>query len=131
LRAGFSSQVAILAMTVAAMAAGCRSLLAVFEWGRALKPEQVRALGFTREKTPSVSTLHEVLKRVDAEAFEGALSRWAQGQSGGGEVISIDGKGLRGIQGKELPGVRLVAAYSDRAGLVLAQEGGKGGRAGS
>jgi hypothetical protein len=119
--------VAILALAVAAMAAGARTLLAVSEWGRALKPEQVRALGFTRAKTPSVSTLHEVFKRLDVEAFERALGQWAQAQSGAGPVISVDGKGLRGIHGEELPGVRLVAAYSDQAGLVLAQEGGKGG----
>jgi hypothetical protein len=30
----------------------------------------------------------------------------------------------RGIHGEELPGVRLVAAYWDEAGLVLAQKGG-------
>jgi hypothetical protein len=119
--------VAVLALTVAAMAAGARSLLAVAEWGRALKPEQVQALGFTRAKTPSVSTLHEVLKRLDVEAFERALELWAQAHSGARPVINIDGKGLRGIHGEELPGVRLVAAYSDLAGLVLAQEGGKRG----
>jgi hypothetical protein len=118
---------AILALTVAAMAAGVRSLLAVHEWGRALNPEQVLSLGFTRDKTPSVSTLHEVFKRLDVEAFERVLSQWAQDQCQGELVIAIDGKGLRGIHGEELPGVRLVAAYSERAGLVLAQEGGQGG----
>jgi predicted glycoside hydrolase/deacetylase ChbG (UPF0249 family) len=118
---------AVLALTVAAMAAGARSLLAVHEWGRALQPEQARSLGFTREKTPSVSTLHEVFKRLDVAAFEQVLSQWAQEQCQGELVIAIDGKGLRGIHGEELPGVRLVAAYNERAGLVLAQVGGQGG----
>jgi len=118
---------AILALTVAAMAAGARTLLAVHEWGRELRPDQVRALGFTREKTPSVSTFHEVFKRLDVEAFERVLSQWALDQCQGELVIAIDGKGLRGIHGEQLPGVRLVAAYSERAGLVLAQEGGQGG----
>lgn len=118
---------AILALAVAAMSAGARTLLAVAEWGRALKPEQVRSLGFTREKTPSVSTLHEVFKRLDVEAFERVLSQWAQEQCEGELVIAIDGKGLRGIHGEQLPGVRLVSAYSERAGLVLAQVGGQGG----
>ncbi len=118
---------AILALAVAAMAAGARTLLAVQEWGRELKPQQVRSLGFTRDKTPSVSTLHEVFKRLDVEAFERVLSQWAQEQCGGELVIAIDGKGLRGIHGEEIPGVRLVSAYSERAGLVLAQVGGQGG----
>jgi hypothetical protein len=39
------------------------------------------------------------------------------------EAIAIDGKGLRGIHGEELPGIRLIAAYADEAGLVLAQSG--------
>jgi hypothetical protein len=117
---------AILALSVAAMAAGCRSLYAIWQWGRALSPQQVRSLGFGRDKTPAVSTLHEVFKRLDVEAFERALSQWARAQGGEQTVISIDGKGLRGLHGGQVAGVRLVAAYSDRAGLVLAQEGGEG-----
>jgi len=35
----------------------------------------------------------------------------------------MDGKGLRGMHGEELPGVRLVAGYAVKAGLALAQEG--------
>ena len=49
-------------------------------------------MGFTRDKTPSVSTLHEVFKRLDVEAFERVLSRWAQDQCQGEQVIAIDGK---------------------------------------
>lgn len=86
----------------------------------------VRALGFARARTPSVATLHRVFSRLDAVAFEAALGRWAQANLSEAEAIAIDGKGLRGIHGEELPGVRLVAAYADAAGLVLAQAGGKG-----
>ena len=43
-----------------------------------------------------------------------------------GQVPALDGKALRGIHGEELPGVRLVAAYCDGAGCVLAQSGGQG-----
>lgn len=119
--------VAVLSLSVAAMAAGCRSLYAIWQWGRSLSPEQVKALGFTRERTPSVSTLHEVFKGLDVEGFEAALTAWAMAQEEeGASVVSIDGKALRGIHGGEVAGVRLVAVYSDRAGLVLAQEGGEG-----
>ena len=117
---------AVLALAVAAMAAGGRSLYGMWQWGRELSVEQVRALGFTREKTPSVSTLHKVFTGLDVEAFEAAIAAWAREESGGVEVVSLDGKGLRGIHGEELPGVKLVAAYSDKPGLVLGQEGGKG-----
>ena len=53
-----------------------------------------------------------------------SCGRWAQQHLGPGKAISLDGKALRGIQGEELPGVRLVAAYAHRAGRVLAQAGG-------
>lgn len=117
---------AILALSVAAMLSGARSLYAIAQWGRLLEPEVVRSLGFTRERSPAVSTFHEVFKALDIGAFEAALSAWARKELGDGEgAIAIDGKGLKGIHGEELPGVRLVAAYSDEAGLVLAQSGGR------
>lgn len=116
---------AILALATAAMLSGARSLYAIAQWGRRQPPEVVAALGFTRTRTPTVSTLHLVVRDLDAAAFEGALSQWARANLGDDEAaIAIDGKGLRGIHGEALPGVRLVAAYRDRAGLVLAQAGG-------
>ena len=72
-----------------------------------------------------MATLHHVFRRMDADAFESALGRWAQECLGDGEAtIAIDGKVLRGIQGGELPGVRLVAAYAGESGLILGQKGG-------
>jgi hypothetical protein len=117
---------AILALATAAMLSGARSLYAIAQWGRLQPPEVVRTLGFTRERTPAVSTLHLVLRDLDAAAFETALGQWAGANLGQEDVIAIDGKALRGIHGEELPGVRLVAAYSDGAGRVLAQSGGSG-----
>lgn len=117
---------AILALATAAMLAGARSLYAIAQWGRAQPPEAVHALGFPRERTPAVSTLHLVFRDLDAASFEAALGGWARANLGDDEgAIAIDGKGLRGIHGEELPGVRLVAAYADGAGLVLAQSGGR------
>jgi hypothetical protein len=85
----------------------------------------VQALGFTRARTPAVSTLPEVFSHLDAAAFEAALRTWAQTSFGDRqEAIAIDGKALRGIHGEALPGVDLVAAYATEAGLVLAQAGG-------
>jgi hypothetical protein len=117
---------AILALATAAMLAGARSLYAIAQGGRLQEPAVVRALGFPRGRTPCVATLHLLFKDLDVQAFEAALQHWAQGQLGDGEeAIAIDGKGLTGIHGEELPGVRLVAAYATRADLVLAQAGGQ------
>src|SRR5919206_1701685 len=67
---------AILALATAAMLSGARSLYAIGQWGRLQRPEVLRALGFTRPATPSVSTLHVVFQTLDVGAFEAALSTW-------------------------------------------------------
>jgi hypothetical protein len=116
---------AILALSAAAMLVGARSLYAIAQWGRLQRPEVVRALGFTRDQAPCVATLHRAFKGLDAAAFEAALAAWARATLGDERRIAVDGKALRGIHGEKLPGVRLVAAYCDEAGLVLAQSGGQ------
>ena len=118
---------AVLTLSVCAMLSGARSLYAIAQWGRE-HPELAQSLGFSREQTPCVATLHHVFRRLDADAFELALGRWAQDCLGEDEAtIAIDGKALRGWHGRELPGVRLVAAYAGESGLVLGQKGGQGG----
>jgi|SRR5450432_4168593 hypothetical protein len=116
---------AILALATVAMLCGARSLYAIAQWGREQPGDVVRTLGFTRQQTPGVATLHRVFKTLDVEVFEAMLAQWAQAAlRGRGEAIAIDGKALRGIHGEQLPGVRLVAADDIQTGLVLAQKGG-------
>lgn len=117
---------AILTLAVCAMLCGARSLYAIAQWGRE-HPELAETLGFRRKETPCVATLHHLFRRLDVAAFEAALSGWARDALGGqDETIAIDGKRLRGIHGEELPGVHLVAAYAQGAGLVMGQKGGQG-----
>jgi DDE_Tnp_1-associated len=117
---------AILTLATVAMLCGARSLYAIAQWGREQPEAVVQALGFARGRTPGVATLHRVFKALDVEQFEALLGQWAQAAAGDrGEAIAIDGKALRGIHGEELPGVRLVAAYDVKTGLVLAQKGGE------
>ena len=114
---------AILGLAICAMLCGSRSLYAISQWGRDQGQEVSEALGFTRERTPCVSTLHEVFRRLDREAFEELLAQWL-GERGlkAGEALAIDGKRLRGIHGEQLPGVHLVAAYAHQTGIVLGQQ---------
>jgi DDE_Tnp_1-associated len=110
---------AILTLATAAMLNGARSLYAIARWGRLQSPEVVYALSFTRAKTPSVSTLHEVFQILDVEAFEAALASWAQEEVGDWEEITNHTMQLRGIHGEGVPGVELVVAIQTRTGLVL------------
>ena len=115
---------AILTLAVCDMLGGARSLYAMAQWERE-HPELTQTLGFDREKTPCVATPHYLFRRLDVDASEGALSRWAKKALGeGDQAIALDGKALRGIHGEEIPAVRLVAAYAHEGGLALAQKGG-------
>jgi hypothetical protein len=117
----------ILALATCAMLCGARSLYAIAQWGRDQEPWFLAQLGLTREKSPCVATLHRVFTKLDLDAFEQALRRWAEANlPEGTAAIAVDGKTLRGIHGEELPGVVLIAAYSHQAGLVLGQKGGEG-----
>jgi len=114
---------AVLALAVCAMLCGARSLYAISQWGRDQGGATAQALGFTRERTPAVSTLHRIFSQLDRESFERALGGWLQGRGlHQTEAVAVDGKTLRGIHGEELPGVHLVAAYAHQSGIVVGQQ---------
>jgi hypothetical protein len=120
---------AILALATAAMVEGAQRLYAIHQWGRLQPPAVIAALGFTRAQTPSISTLHEVLARIDATVLEEVLAIWAQTATGERvDALAVDGKALRGSHGRSATGVTvdLVAASAQGAGHVLAQAGGRG-----
>src|SRR5262245_63587346 len=98
---------AVLSLLVLAMLAGMRGLQGVVDFGRNLPPDVVVALGFTRSKTLAKSTLSEILRAIDIDAFEAAVSQWLQVQANqhGWTAIAIDGKSLRGSTGEQLPAV--------------------------
>jgi DDE_Tnp_1-associated/Transposase DDE domain len=123
---------AILALTVLAMLRGCRGPVAIAQFGRDHGTPLAHALGFTRGKTPAASCLSDLFSRLDAVAFEAALSRWIKSRAPAGaqenpdpnkekEPLSIDGKTLRGSRDGEVPGQHLVAAYVPLVEAVLVQ----------
>ncbi len=121
---------AVLTLMTVAMLSGARSLYAIAQWGRVQEPAVVAAMGFSRPKTPAVSTLHLVARRIDPGLLEAVLARWAQRGSGPAGAIALDGKARRGSHAKGAPPsgwVDAVAAYAHGAGRVLAQAGGQRG----
>jgi len=120
---------AILALVVLAMLRGSKGPVAIAQFGRDYGVPLAHALGFTRGKTPAASCLSRLLRRLDAAAFEAALSRWirsrtppaAPGAPGEKEPVSLDGKALRGSRDGEAPGQHLVAAYAPLVEAVLVQ----------
>jgi len=117
----------MLALAVCAMACGARSLYAICQWGKEHQQLACEALGIKRMRTPDGATLHRLVVRLDAQAFEAVLGGWlAQRGLKRGQGIAVDGKTLRGIHGEELPGVHLIAAYAHHNAVVLAQRSAPG-----
>jgi hypothetical protein len=116
---------AILALVVLAMLRGCKGPVAIAQFGRDYGTALAHALGFTRGKTPAASCLSELLRRLDAIAFEAALSRWIRSRTPAAaqqkEPLSMDGKTVRGSRDGEVPGQHLVAAYAPLVEAVLVQ----------
>jgi hypothetical protein len=105
------------------MLCGGRSLLAIAEWGRAHETWWCAVFG-VRACTPSVSTLHRILRHLDVGAFQAALRAWLEPQLGAPialEPVAIDGKAVRGAREQPLPGSYLLSAFASRCGAVLAQ----------
>ena len=117
---------AVLTLTAVAILSGCRSLYAAARFGRDRGEAFARELGFTRDRpphSPCCATPHYLFAALDREAFEAAIRRRARGRcsSAGWEALHVDGKELRGTQGHEVPGVRVLAAYAHEARAVLDQ----------
>jgi predicted transposase YbfD/YdcC len=113
---------AVLGLVTLALLLGRKSLASIARCGRQFGPPLAHALGFRRGKTPSVSTLSRTLRVLDASAVEAALSRWVLSRIDPDvELISLDGKTLKGSRDGDVPGQHLVAAYAPTVQAVLAQ----------
>ena len=100
---------------------GRKSLSSIARLGRLYGTPLAHALGFRRGKTPSKSTLSEILRALDVERFEELLSRWVCSRIGQIQTLAIDGKTLRGSRDGEVAGQHLVAAYATEVEAVIAQ----------
>lgn len=113
---------AVLSLTVVAILAGCKSLEAIAQFGVEHGLAFRHALGFTRKDCPTKSCLGKIFRRLDADAFEAALSRWILCRvQDGWQAVAVDGKTLKGSKDGDAPAVHLLAAYVPAAAAVIAQ----------
>jgi hypothetical protein len=113
---------AVLNLVVLGLLLGRKSLASIARLGRTYGTPLAHALGFRRGKTPAKSTLSEILRAVDAQALEDALSRWVRSRLPDDFVqLSLDGKTLKGSRDGELPGQHLLSVYAHQVQAVLAQ----------
>ncbi len=67
----------VLGIAIAAMLAGANDLIAIFRWGRRLKPEALRLFGIETGKAPCHATYHYFFQALDADALSRTLGAFA------------------------------------------------------
>ncbi len=94
----------ILTLLVIGLMCGHKGYTSIATWARS-QPALARALGFTKKKTPSASTIHYLLKKLDAEALEETLTHWVKTVIKSRpdltrcfDAVAIDGKTMRASQ---------------------------------
>lgn len=109
---------AILSLSIAATLAGADSLIAMFRWGRRLRPEALRLLGFEDGVAPCHATFHYVFQSLDADALSRVLGAFALGDANGGH-IAIDGKTLKGSRRHDAKALHVVSAFATGLSAVV------------
>jgi predicted transposase YbfD/YdcC len=130
---------AVLAVAVAAVLAGARSLAAIGEWAADTPQPVLAALGVRRDplrrvyQPPGEATVRRVLARIDPDALDRAIGAWLAGQQPPPpptrpspaphprRAVAVDGKTLRGSGHHPNPQVHLLAAMDHTSRAVLAQ----------
>jgi hypothetical protein len=122
---------AVLAVAVAAVLAGARSLAAIGEWAADAPGPVLAALGVRRDpltgawRPPAEATVRRVLARVDPDALDLVIGRWLADQQppppqpAWRRAVAVDGKTLRGSGHHGHAQVHLLAAMDHTSCAVL------------
>jgi predicted transposase YbfD/YdcC len=127
---------AVLAVAVAAVLAGARSLAAIGEWAADAPGPVLAALGVRHHpltgawRSPAEATVRRVLACVDPDALDRAIGAWLAGQQPPTRppsaphprrAVAVDGKTLRGSGHHPRSPVHLLAVMDHTSRAVLAQ----------
>ena len=119
---------AVLSLVCCAIMSGAKSYAAIGQWGQDQDIALMHRLGFTR--TPmKAGGIRKVLMALDVNAFEAALTRWAEANLGRPipsepaplEAFALDGKSARGSFDGLERAVHLLSLMAHESGLTLAQ----------
>jgi predicted transposase YbfD/YdcC len=124
------SLAAILALTVTAILANQRCVLAIAEWAARQPAEVLGPLGFSPGRTPCQSTLQRLFTKLNAASLSAAVQSFFAASVApdppvrGGQGVAIDGKAQRGRLQYQTGGcpVHALTALCHDFGVVLAQE---------
>jgi len=112
----------LLLVALCAITSGADSWVTVVDWGR-MKLDWLRRWLPFANGIASHDTFSRVFSLLDAKHFEACFIGWMQQLCPAlqGELVSIDGKSVRGSHDGALGMVHLVSAWHHDAGLVLGQ----------
>ncbi len=117
----------ILALLVIGLMCGHKGYTSIATWARS-QPALAKALGFTKKKTPSASTIHNLLKKLDVVALEETLTHWVKTVIKSRpdltrclDAIAIDGTTMRASQRSGAITSHLLSVVSHELGVTLTQ----------
>ena len=108
----------LLGISIAAMLAGANDLIAIFRWGRRLKPEALHLFGIEDGVAPCHATFHYFFKSLDADALSAALGAFALGEDKA-RHIAIDGKTLKGSRRLDRKALHVLSAFATDLSAVI------------
>jgi hypothetical protein len=119
----------LLAISVAAVLSGARSLEGIAQWARQCTQAELARLMCRRNprtgkfEPPSEPTIRRFLQTVDAEAVDQRVGEWLLGLGlKEAETLSFDGKTLRGARRKDRTRVHLLSLVLQGSGITIAQK---------
>jgi len=117
----------ILAMSVCATLSGCKGFTAIGEWAAQLDQDLLQRFNarYDGEKAcyvaPSEPTFRRMLQSADGGKVDEIIGSWLM-QKCDSDVISFDGKTIRGSADGEKKAVHLVSAVMQKEGVIVAQQ---------
>jgi len=113
----------ILTISICAIICGCDDFCAIEEYGNS-KIDWFKGFLDLEHGIPSHDTLNDVMNRLKPKEFSQAFTQWVN-QLGNlkGDIVSIDGKAMRGTLDKAsgAPAIHLVSAWSAKNNLCFGQ----------
>lgn len=115
--------VSVMKLLLAGLLSGRKSLAQIVLWGRSLPTKALESLGF-KAKVPCVATLSNLLRRMDPQKVETALSTYTlcgKPLLEPGTHVALDGKTLRASHQEGVPLVHLLSVFVTRTQGVVGQ----------
>jgi hypothetical protein len=108
----------VLGISIAAMLAGANDLIAIFRWGRRLKPEALQLFGIENGKAPCHATYHYFFQALDADGLSRTLGTLAH-EAAEVRHLAIDGKTLKGSRRLGAKAVHVLSAFATDLSAVI------------